>query len=112
MFVEEKTQGEPQPTKEETLKLSAAMKIGIARTEWMGKGPYISMDGRYACAWGAAAIGYGGDRDTACGLHGSSAFERAETAFLQSHGVTIVSANDERRMTREQIADWLESQGY
>ena len=112
MFVEHKEQGEAQPAKVGTLKLSEAMRIGA----------------------GIRPQGFGGvlaqlSRGTSCALH--AAYEAIEghphpkisgaSEMLEKWacgfacGVIVeevMDKNDSEKLTREQIADWLESQGY
>ena len=96
------------------LKLSEAIRIG-ARLRPQGFGA-LFRNGE-SCAWGAAY-------EAICGYPGHGVF-----GFSDSHAGRMIGnvlseyfpgiaadyvyeRNDSEHMTREQIADWLESQGY
>ena len=90
------------------LKLSEAIRIG-ARMMPQGTGnPRANKEG--VCAIGAAWIATGHDLPHDCYFPYSD--------FCEFFGVThklmgsIWCRNDEGDQTREQIADWLEAQGY
>lgn len=114
MFVDEKAAGEKTPVKVGALRLSEAMRIGASQTTQCKRGMYYSAGS--ACAWGAAAIGFGagGDEDlihiAASALHCQD--NPAKAAFRKKFGISIMKANDREGWTREQIADGLESLGY
>lgn len=112
MFVEEKAVGEEQEIQRGTLKLSDAMRRGIRMSAPLfGSNPYITYgpNGLSACAWGAAALGMGGDRPLAGSLHVS---HPADAAFKERYGFGVMRASDDGRMTREEIADALEALGF
>lgn len=105
MFVEEKTQGEPQPVKVGTLKLSAAIRIGAALRPQGQRRLY--RDGK-SCALGAAIEGRGHDLKNVPWYD----YQRIlQDVWGKPIGDEIVERNDQLGHTREQIADWLESQG-
>ncbi len=96
-----------------TLKLSAAIRIGASRTAWAQNGYYCSKQGA-TCVYGAAAVGMGAVTHEdihamASRLHTGGP---ATMAFIREFGNDIAEVNDRGTMTREQIADWLEAQGY
>jgi hypothetical protein len=94
------------------LKLSAAMRIG-AKLRPQG---FVDLfgDGK-SCALGAA---YEGATGKTCEPWGygkvCEQFPALGTpdGFLSDLGTAVYRMNDQHEMTREQIADWLESQGY
>lgn len=108
MFVDEKQQGEVQVPKLGTLKLSTAMRIGAQmRPKCMGA--FFSQGG--SCAWGAAyegATGHPLPKGITHGLEIGRVFDKYRDIDFR---FKIVSMNDSGQ-SREQIADWLESQGY
>lgn len=116
MFVEEKPQGEITEAPAKVLKLSEAIRIGAAQYPQCCDGCYF-IDGT-ACVWGAAAIGFGAHgtdydiNDAASTLHSSSFTGKAHFAFRNAHGYSIMEANDRHGWSREEVADWLEAQGY
>jgi hypothetical protein len=110
MFTDEKAVGEQQELKRGTLKLSQAIMIG-AKIRPQVKHRAFAHGG--SCALGAAFEG----------LHGKPWPERDWGIFpwsdvlcdLGAHqisGEQIMSLNDTNGWTREQIADWVEVQGY
>lgn len=99
-------------TPQKALKLSQLIRIGCKATTQLRCKDYISANGRSACVWGAVAIALGGGRELAAKLHWEDFYKEARRAFFAAHNYTPLSANDRYGWTREQIADWLESQGY
>lgn len=94
------------------LKLSEAIRIG-ARIRPQGK-VHAFMDGK-SCAWGAAWEGLGNPYDETVGYGhilwaGPAAWGEANSVMTAKLGVGVALHNDSD-WTREQIADWLESQG-
>lgn len=106
MFVDEKQQGEAQPVKVGTLKLSEAIRIG-AKKRPQCKEAYFSNGG--SCAWGAAVEGlFGVDEETFSIGHINAAMSAVRHAGVVG---MVIEMNDTDK-TREEIADWLESHGY
>lgn len=102
MFVEHKEQGETVPVKVGTLKLSEAIRIGAAMRRqctgawWVG------------AAW-EGLYGYGSRIPPVPGDHDNSLMD----ALGAPHGLlSEITRRNDHGETREQIADWLESQGY
>jgi len=100
-----------QPAK--TLKLSEAIRIG-AKMRPQGRLAMFS-DGK-SCAFGAAYEGIGGNYregmhlfETPSDFFGSVWRAGVDGKYLADE---ILRRNDDRRETRESIADWLESIGY
>jgi hypothetical protein len=94
-------------------KLSQAIRIGASKTPWC-KGSYYHNGA--TCAFGAAAVGFGasGEKEIyarAGDLH-SNLTSDAGGAFIRAHGYNDIASMNDKGMTREKIADWLESQGY
>jgi hypothetical protein len=101
MFVEHKEAVEITEAPAKTLRLSECIRIG-AKMKPQGFESY-DFQGR-TCAIGAAMDAIGGNLSVLLDMVGRS-------AFWHMHD-QIVWKNDYERWTREQIADWLESQGY
>lgn len=124
MFVDEKAVGEKQPVKLGTLKLSEAIRIGAAKRP---KCQGLFNDGG-SCAIGAAYEAFGGDPastldDTEGAWHficQRISFDEYTEIYSDEGRLTplweeIYMRNDgdgRKESTREEIADWLESQGY
>jgi len=112
MFVDEKQQGEPQTAEQANrkLKLSEAIRIGAAkRPQAVGK--YFK-DGA-SCALGAAYEAVTGKyvESGSGGLPNMIKWFEDHFEMDDWRGMDITERND-RGVSREQIADWLESQGY
>ena len=111
MFVEHKEAGEVTEAPAKTLKLSEAIRIG-ARMAGPYMGDYFDEAGN-ACALGAAVLATVGKKHFE-----SWGGREAYNFFRKEFGVdgfvlgSVASKNDSGRYSREQIADWLESQGY
>lgn len=107
MFVEEKAAGEETPAKVGTLRLSEAIRIGCK----------LVPENRTfcGCAMGAAyyvLTGRNLEDDQSKG-YGNGESIIAELTGVPRHIVVKASRDHYNgRATREQAADWLESQGY
>ncbi len=117
MFVDEKQQGEAKPVQVGMLKLSQAIRIGARMGKQIRCKPYIV--GTNSCALGSAMLALGMNDATYKGHYGTTGLEKlhpqafeALNAFSRKVGFPIQHANDYQGWTREQVADWLESQGY
>jgi hypothetical protein len=122
MFLEHKEATEITEAPAKTLKLSEAIRIG-ARIR--PKCTSALFDEGRSCALGAAyeaVYGYPGDghygfpaMDGRLGLRFGEALSRAFPALYDSQRYLlheVFAHNDFHEWTREQIADWLEAQGY
>lgn len=113
MFVEEKTQGEAEPVKVGTLKLSAAIREGAKLRKQVRGAPF---EHGGSCAIGAAAEALGMQYSSfpAVWTIDAVAFIRQRLQQHIPHEVfeRVYTMNDGEEQTREQVADWLESQGY
>lgn len=112
MFLEEKQQGEVT-TK---LKLSEAIRKGCVDTLPIRCGMFFRWhDGGSCCAVGAALVGFVGNVEQAHKLWINNG---GITVALQAFGITpelqtLASGRYESGIeSREQVADWLETQGY
>lgn len=85
-----------------TLKPSAAMRLGCARTK-PGR-HYYFCDGA-ACAIGAMSLAMGW-------LPGTDIKSFETGALGEKLATEVIALNDGGAATREEIADWLESIGY
>lgn len=108
MFVETQERPAGEPAKVGTLKLSEAMRIGAAKRP-QGFGLVFSQG--KTCALGAAIEGYGYDISTIPLDQWWSLPEVAPWEKNRELCESIVDRNDFGKMTREKIADWLESKG-
>jgi len=109
MFVEHKEAMEVTEAPVRTLKLSEAMRIGArlrpkCRLKMFHEGA--------SCALGAAWEGMGFDPNEDPGTHSSFRDIGERLGISEGLARTITGKNDSECMTREQIADWLEAQGY
>lgn len=118
MFVEEKTQGEPQTAEQANrkLKLSEAIRIGARLTEQMKGDQFMrEVNGSCrTCAIGAALVGFAGSVEEALRLRFKSyGADLAVKKFgLSDEEVMRISNAYERsERSREEVADWLEAQG-
>lgn len=108
MFVEEKTQGEPQPVKFGTLKLSKAIRIGAALRPHQCRGVFFGHGG--SCAMGAAYEAITGKTLKEGSTDGS--FLRGVVPGFDDYGLRFsIAERNDKGESREQIAEWLESQG-
>ena len=111
MFVEHKEAGEVKEAPAKVLKLSEAMRIGATLRP---KGRIdLFYDGK-SCALGAAFEGATG---RTCNCNNYDAVRDVFPVLKKNYGrgnlmKEIYDRNDNLGYTREQIADWLESQGY
>lgn len=105
MFVEEKAVGEEQPVKLGTLKLSEAIRAG-AKLRQQCRDNYYSR-GR-SCALGAAWEGAGQPKQYISGIAVVRHFGLPDDNRVLSG---IIVRNDAGH-TREEIADWVEAQGF
>lgn len=113
MFVEEKTQGEVAPAKVGALKLSEAIRIGAKFRPQCTGDMFV---GGGSCALGAAFEALTGRTD----YYSSDVLPITrywpslgrEGGFPGELMNEITDRNDSGEYTREQIADWLEAQGY
>ena len=106
MFVDEKAVGEPKPIQVGTLKLSTAIRIGASKRPQI-RGRFFNSKG--SCALGAAWEGMGfGSEDEHWMIYATVCPKLGIPVPLGEK----ISAMNDRGKTREQIADWLESQGY
>lgn len=94
-----------------TLKLSEAMRIG-ARLRPQCRGDLFDSVG--SCALGAAYEGMTGKTDAFFHSDVSDLFPQilGVNGDLNEIGREVLEKNDGDGWTREQIADWLEAQGY
>ena len=113
MFVEHKEVGEIAEAPAKTLKLSEAIRIG-ARIR--PQGFFALFEEGRSCALGAA---YEAVTAATCDPHDYIAVDQAFGRLLYGTWLgrvtlldTVASMNDRERLTREQIADWLEARGY
>jgi hypothetical protein len=106
MFIDEKAVGESQEVQQRITKLSQAIREGCKTTRQVAM-VYIDHRGG-ACAIGAAMIAMGIDPT---GLRSFSQLRKILGFPNGLHG-PIADRNDNMGWTREQIADWLEAQGY
>lgn len=113
MFVDEKQQGEPQTAEQANrkLKLSEAIRIGC-RMSAPHQGHYFGDEGLSACALGAAALAMGLTKDTFFRMGAFEVDAFFERSFGVDHPLTArVAQRNDDGMPREEIADWLASQG-
>lgn len=108
MFVETKTDGETRTEIEPRIKLSAAIRIG-ARLSGKACGFFVDEIGN-TCAQGAALLAVGMlDKDfIKCHRNMEKLWPDANLAIVSE----IAARNNNMGQTREEIADWLEAQGY
>lgn len=112
MFVEEKTQGEPQPVKVGTLKLSEAIRIG-ARYRPQGFGGVCNqLIAGKSCALLAAYEAVEGYPESDSSFDSSSLSSWAERLFGFDARSFAMCHNDSLRWSRESIAAALESRGF
>ena len=106
MYLETKEAGEAEVTEApaKVMKLSKAIRIG-ARIRPQGFGAYFHV-GR-SCALGAAFEGMKGRPANSIGR-----LIWDELGISPRLHDRIVDLNDAQHWTREQIADWLEAEGY
>jgi hypothetical protein len=87
-----------------TLKLSDAIRVGARKTP---KCAGMFFQGRATCAIGAAWVGIGGGADDARGC-----FNFALSLKVPPGMKSEIYHRNDSGQSREQIADWLEAQGY
>jgi hypothetical protein len=105
MFVEHKEAVETTEAPAKTLKLSEAIRIGARRKPQCFN---CFFNGVGTCAMGAAAEARGWTPG-----YGNPYTYLPEVRNSKTNlGGQISSKNDHQSLSREQIADWLESQGY
>lgn len=105
MFVEEKAKGEVPDFKLGTLRLSTAIRVG-AKIRPQCRGHFFADGG--SCAIGAALEAVFGVNDFF-----DERIKSPESVWPGVRSwVRIYIMNDDKNMSREQIADWLEGQGY
>lgn len=121
MFVDEKQQGEAKTAEQANRSFSAAIRAGclLSRpTSDVGAISWVTFShgGCHACVLGAAFLGYTGTNDKNKYFSVTEMFlERLQSV---SGGLPNGVLMDAQRLyehggkTREQVADWLESQGY
>lgn len=116
MFVEEKAKGEVPDFKLGTLRLSTALRIGAGKR---GQCPTVLFDGKRSCAIGAILEARGFDLDTLEGTPENQfgnvllalVPELRHDAHLGNDLWDGIAYRNDHGDTREEIADWLESQG-
>ena len=108
MFVEHKEAGEVTEAPAKITKLSEAIRIGAkARHQCQ---TYFYANGG-SCALGAAieaVYGYPGDGEPPRAM----SFHFMESFGVPSHMRNQIADRNDSGATREEIADWLEAQGY
>jgi len=113
MFVEHKEAGEVTEAPAKVLKLSEAIRVGCQIRKRQCRLAFFREGAGYersSCALGAAWEGWGGsEEDTP-----ATDTDDAPKAFGVPRHVLmrITYMNDFQNYSREQIADWLEAQGY
>lgn len=112
MFVEEKAAGENQPVKLGFLRLSEAIRIGATKRP-QGFGGVLSQlrDGT-SCAMHAAYEAIEGAQHPDVSKASDRLSHWGALMFGETIVEEVIGRNDGGRFTREQIADWLESQGF
>lgn len=105
MFLDTEARPAGEPAKVGTLKLSEAMRIGARLRPQQFCSPRVQSIG--SCALAAASEAVTGSIEHYC-----ERWARRVYGISEEISNEIWHRNDNLKMPREEIADWLESQGY